>query len=194
MHRHDDGVQALLGRGGVHVDGDVGGGGGVVEDRPGAGGVQGPGDAPHVAEHAADVGGGRERADLQGAIGEGVQAALEVAQIDGPLGGQPHLGHVGHGLQPGQLVGVVLVGPHQHHRAAGRGDGPGELILALQRLGHPQADHPHQLVQAAVAPEPTNSTTSSAAALTERSITRRASSRRSVISRPVEEMAVWVLA
>ena len=47
---------------------------------------------------------------------------------------------------------------------------------------------------AAVAPEPTNITTSSGPARSERRITRRASSRSSVMIRPVDETAVWVLA
>ena len=53
---------------------------------------------------------------------------------------------------------------------------------------------PTSLFTAAVAPLPTNSTTCSGPALTERATTRRASSRSCDIIRPVLDTAVWVLA
>ena len=57
-----------------------------------------------------------------------------------------------------------------------------------------QPSRPTSLFTAAVAPLPTKSTSSWGPALTARRITRRASSRSSVITRPVEEMAVWEFA
>ena len=53
---------------------------------------------------------------------------------------------------------------------------------------------PTSLFTAAVAPEPTKSTTSSLLAFTERCTTRRASSRSSVMIRPVDEIEVWLFA
>ena len=108
--------------------------------------VQHPRDGAHVADHPGDVGGRRERAQLHRPPGELEQPALEIREVDLPLVGEADLHHLGDRLQPGQLVGVVLVGADEDHRPLVAGNGARELVLALQRLGDAPAQQAHQLV------------------------------------------------
>ena len=53
--------------------------------------------------------------------------------------------HVGDGLPPRDLVGVVLVGPEEHHRSLGRRDVVGEVMGVVEGRRDPEPEHPDQL-------------------------------------------------
>jgi hypothetical protein len=107
-------------------------------------GVQDLGDAVGVGEDAGDVGGRGEAADDQRPVPVPAQLPLQVVQVHAAVGVGGYGHDVGSGLAPGQLVGVVLVGPDQDDRAlvgAAPGGGPG---LPVVRAG--QSQDRHQLV------------------------------------------------
>jgi len=101
----------------MHVDGDIGGGGGEIDEAKAAMFVH---DARHLMIGGADpgdVGAGGEGADLHLPVTVYAQEAVEVVEIDPPL--QVRFDHldISDGFQPGGLVGVVLHVGHKDDRA-----------------------------------------------------------------------------
>ena len=144
--RHEDGVEPLRRVGGVHVDGNVGSPGGVVDEGERALLVEHPGHRAHVGEETVDVGCGREGSGHERPPARGTGAAPQVVEVDVPAVVEGHLLHVGDALHPGQHVGVVLVGTDEDDRTPSRRDEGGEVVLPLERLGDAKPEEPHQLV------------------------------------------------
>ena len=87
----------------------------------------------------------RERADLQRPLGVLLQLLGELLLVDPTVGVLVDGDDVGDGLAPGDLVGVVLVGAEEHHRALGRRDVRGQVVLVVEGRRDPQAEHADQL-------------------------------------------------
>ena len=117
VRREEDGVLVVAGPGAAvaHPDGQVGRGGRVVPERPGAVAVQLGGDPAGVGDDPGDVGGGREAAD-QRPPGVADQLGLQLGEVDVAVAVLADGHHLGGRLAPGQQVGVVLERPHEHHR------------------------------------------------------------------------------
>ncbi len=84
--RDEDGVEPLRRVGGVHVDGDVGAAGGVVDEGERALLVEHAGHRAHVGEEPVDVGGGREGSGHERAPARGAGAAPQVGEVDAARG------------------------------------------------------------------------------------------------------------
>jgi len=124
--------------------------GGEVEAGEGAVLVQESCDGAGIGEHAGDVAARRE-APQHGPVGVlgRRQRAPERGEVDEPVAvagaGGWDLHDVGQALAPRQQVGVVLVGPHEHHPPLLRAQ-----QLLLRRRPQPQrrrARHPDRLLQ-----------------------------------------------
>jgi hypothetical protein len=100
----------------AHGDLQVRAGGGVVEAGQRAVAVQQLRHDVGVGDHAGDVGGGREAADLERPPGVADQLPLQVVEVEAAAGILLDGDHLGGRLAPGQLVGVVLEGADEHHR------------------------------------------------------------------------------
>ena len=129
----------------VHRQVDVRRRGGEVPERQRAVLVEQRGQAGDVADDAGDVGGRRERADLERPVGVLLELVGEERLVDVPVGvlGTDH--DVGDRLAPRQLVGVVLERPDEHDRPQVRRDVVGEAVLVLEGRGDPQAEDADQL-------------------------------------------------
>ncbi len=138
----------------VHLDVDVGGGGGEVPERERAVLVQQRRDAVGVADDAGDVGGRAERADLQRAVGELGEPLAQVVEAHPAVGVLADDHDVGDRLAPGHLVRVVLVRADEHHRALVARDLLAQLPAVLEGRGDAQPEHPDQLVDRPGAPRP----------------------------------------
>ena len=101
-----------------------------IPERSRAESVEQDGDCTGVADDPGDIRCRREASDLQFAAGVPGEFSFERREVDPPVGilGDRH--HVGDGLAPRQLVGMVLVRPDEHDRALGRGD-PGQEVVAI---------------------------------------------------------------
>ncbi len=136
--RQEDGVLVgvrMLGAVRVHRDVDVRRGGGEVPERQRAVAVQGVGDPAGVRHDAGDVGCGGEGADLQRAVGVRRELGFQGVDVDQAVGVLRDDDDVGDRLPPGQLVGVVLERPDEHHRPAITGDvrAQGEAVVEVGR-------------------------------------------------------------
>jgi hypothetical protein len=79
-------------------------------------GVQQRGDGVGVGQDPGDVGRGGKAPDAQRPGCVPVQLRGQIGQVDMPVGVGADDHDVGDGLPPGQLVGVMLIRPHEHHR------------------------------------------------------------------------------
>ena len=143
VRREEDGVlvavAAVAGR--VHVDGDVGSRRGEVPERERAVAVQERRDGDGVRGDAGDVGRRGEAADAQRAVRVGDELALEVREVDVAVGVGVDGDHVGDGLAPRELVGVVLEGPDEHHGPLVGGDLRAEAVARVEVRGEPEVQH-----------------------------------------------------
>ena len=98
-----------------------------------------------VGDDAGDVGGRRERADLQRPLGVLLELVAQVVAVDAAVGVLPDHHDVGDRLPPRDLVGVVLVGAEEHHRPLRRRDVLGQRVLVVEHRRHPQPEHADQL-------------------------------------------------
>ena len=148
-----------------------------------------------VGDDAGDVGGGRERADLERAVGVLLELLAQVVLVDAAVGVLADRDDVGDRLAPRDLVGVVLVGPDEDDRALRRRDVLGERVGVVEGRGDPQPEDPDQLRDRPGAPGAgeQHDGVVVAARRTSRMIAR-ASSRSRVVCRPVPLDSVWVLA
>ena len=99
-----------------------------------------------VGHDPGHVGGGRERADLQGPVGVADELCLEVGEVDVAVGVLADRDHVGDALPPRQLVGMVLEGAHEHDGALAGGDLVGQVVAVLELARQAQAEHADQAV------------------------------------------------
>ncbi|OPZ80849.1 MAG: hypothetical protein BWY77_00899 [bacterium ADurb.Bin431] len=112
-----DGIQPGQGVGRMHVDGDIGGGGGEIDKTQAAVLVHDAGHLVIGGADAGDVGAGGEGADLHLPVAVDAQQAFEIVEIDPALCIRfDHL-DIGDAFQPGGLVGVVLHVGDKDHRA-----------------------------------------------------------------------------
>ena len=76
----------------------------------------------------------------------GHQLGGEFCLVDVTVGVLVDGDHVGDGLAPGQLVGVVLEGPDEHDRTLRRRNRSCQVVAVLEVGGDPQAEDADQLV------------------------------------------------
>ena len=140
VDREEDRVEPRVGIArGVHVDVDVGSGGGEVEEGEGAVPVEDAGEGVDVVQDAGDVRGGAERPDLPGTVLPLLELGVEVLDRDAPRLVEVDVDRVADRLAPGDVVGVVL-----HHRPEDDGTGVlGDLlrqvVALLELVGDAQA-------------------------------------------------------
>ena len=188
--RDEDGVESRLG----HVDPHVGGGRGEVPEGERSVVVEQRADRPPVGDDPGDVGGGREAADLERPAGVTDQLLLQVAQVDVPVGVLVDDDHVGDRLAPGQLVGVVLVGPDEDDRPL-RGRDPLREPVAVVEVGRDaQVEHVDQPVDRAGRAGAAEDHGVLLGRADRPRMISRASSRKRVVWRPVPDDSVCVLA
>ena len=100
----------------VHVDREIGPGGGVVPARLRAVAVQGDRHLVDIGHDPGHVRRGGEAAQLHPPVGVAAQLVLEVLEVDPAVVVLADGDDVGDGLAPRKLVGMVLVGPDEDHR------------------------------------------------------------------------------
>ena len=129
-----------------HVDVDIGCRRREVPERERAVTVKQHRDGARVGQDAGHVRGGREAAYLELPVGVADELVLQLPEVDAAVGILVDGDHVGDGLAPWQLVGVVLIGADEDDRSF-RGRDMRAQIEAVVELGR-QADaqHAHQLV------------------------------------------------
>jgi hypothetical protein len=98
--------------------------------------VQQGGQAVGVGQDAGDVGGGREGADQQPPASVAGQLGLQLVQVDLAVAVLADGDDLGGRLAPGEQVGVVLVGAHEHHRPVAGRAGPAVQLQQADQLGH----------------------------------------------------------
>jgi hypothetical protein len=108
-----EGIFALADR--IHLDAHIRCGSREVPERQGIVSVQEHGQASDIGNDPGDVGGGRKAADLYRTILKSDEFAFEVVLVDSPVPVLVDDNHVGNGLAPGELVGVMLVRSDEHH-------------------------------------------------------------------------------
>ena len=133
----------------AHGDLEVRTRGGVVPEGERAVAVEQLRDRIGVGDHPGDVGGGRERADPERAVGVADQLPRQPVAVDAAVGVLGDAHHVGDRLAPEQLVGVVLVGSDEHHRPRPPREGRRDPEPPGRPGEHLEAEDPHQLVDRA---------------------------------------------
>ena len=132
--------------GAVHLDVDVGRARGEVPEAQRTVLVEQVGHALGVGDDAGDVGGRGEGPDLERPVGVGLELLAEVVERDPAVGVLVDRHDVGDGLAPRDLVGVVLEGADEHHRALLGRDRGGEVVAVVERGRDPQSQDADQLV------------------------------------------------
>ena len=118
VRREEDGVlvgqlAVLDRRRRVHVDRQVRRGGRIVPERQRAVAVEQDRDGVDVRDDPGHVRRRREGPDLEGAVVVALELVTQVLEVEPPVGVLADHHDVGGGLAPGQLVRVVLEGPHE---------------------------------------------------------------------------------
>ena len=127
----------------VHVDREVRSRSRVVEAGERAMPVKGDRDPVHVAHDSRHVRRGGEAADLDGAPGVAAQFVLELGEIDRAGGVLADRDEISRRLSPREFVGVVLVGPDEHHRPVPwiQRQQAAQLVDRAGRAGAAEDDH-----------------------------------------------------
>ena len=134
---------------GIHVDRQIRAGGGVVEERPRPVTMQQDRNLVDVGDDPRDVRGRREAADLHPTVGVTRQLTRQMLEIHSAVAIKADSHELDGRLAPRQLVGVMLVGPDEHHRPFP----PIELEYAEQpvdRGGRARAAEQHDVILTAV--------------------------------------------
>ena len=143
----EDGVLVVTGAGRrlAGPDRHVRAGRRVVPERQRPVGVQQRGDRVGVGQDPGDVGRGGKAPDAQRPVCVTVQLRGQVGQVDVPVGVGADDHDVGDGLPPGQLVGVMLIRPHEHHRPLRWRDLVQEPVAPREPVGQAQFQDADQL-------------------------------------------------
>ena len=116
--------------------------------------MQHGGDGTAVGQDPGHVRGRRKAADQQRAARETGQLAFEVGQVDMPVGVFADNDDVGNRLTPGQLVGMMLIGPDEHDGTLRFRDPRGEAETFIQPGRDAQFQNADQLVHRCRRPGP----------------------------------------
>ena len=108
--------------------------------------VEEGGDRVRVGDDPGHVRRDREAPDLQRTARVANELLLEPLDVDAPVLVLGNHDDVGDRLPPGQLVGVVLVGPDEHDRPLRGGDPFAEPVAVVELGGQTQVEHLHHPV------------------------------------------------
>ena len=112
-------------------------------------GMEQAGDGRGVGDDPGHIGCGGEGADEQGATRVLDQPRFQLDEVDVAVGILFDLDHIGDRLSPRKFIGVVLIGPDEHHWALVIGDPILEPVGLTESSRYPDAEEPHQSVNSA---------------------------------------------